>query len=229
MLYFIYIKKGIFDNIKMGLFGKNKKKGQEITQNNPPQLPKLPELPNSQSQANNSQRPISMRDVQRPTQLPSMPSNSLGDKFSKDSIKEAVSGRRGGEDYADDPNEMGQMMQEPLRKPMMKELDEEIEAEELGVGTQPNVKRRTRSVRRGEREVRTRVEAEPIFVRIDNFEEAISIFDETSQKLSEIEDLLGKIKHVRSEEEKELQSWEVNVKKLKQEIEKIDRDIFSKV
>lgn len=202
----------------MGLFGK-KKEGKDMKANSNsklPPLPKLPELPKTSSQ--NLQRP-SQNQIH---QLPRIPSSSFGDQFSQDSIKEAVSGRRGDEDYADDES---QMMQEPLRKPMMKELDEEIEAEELGV---PSPSRRGQPMPRGNR-MRTSMEAEPIFVRIDDFEEAIEIFDKTSHKLGEIDRLLEKIKGVRESEEKELKSWEVNIKKLKREIERIDRDIFSKV
>ncbi len=200
----------------MGLFGKKKKEGKnqpakgQTIQNQTsspqlPELPKLPDLPNSQP----SQKQVH--------QLPSIPSSSIGDKFSQDSIKEAVSGRRGEED---DVNGITQMIQKPQRK-MIRELDEEIEAEELGV---PSFPKRTQSFKG-----RRHTEGEPIFVRIDNFEEAIKTFDEANSKLDEMEKLLEKIKQVKSEEEQELVSWEKNVKKLKREIEKIDQDIFSKI
>jgi len=73
------------------------------------------------------------------------------------------------------------------------------------------------------------IEAEPIFIRIDKFEDAMRIFNDTKRQLSEIESILEHIKRVKEDEEKEIRGWENNLKNMKSQIEKVDRDIFSKI
>ncbi|MBD3247371.1 hypothetical protein GF378_02005, partial [Candidatus Pacearchaeota archaeon] len=69
----------------MALFGKkHKKRGDDdMTSDDIPELPKLPELPRLDS-TKKSKLP----------QLPSYPKNIVGNKFSQDAIKEAVSGEK---------------------------------------------------------------------------------------------------------------------------------------
>lgn len=186
----------------MGLFGKKEKKSEtEIPVL--PRLPRLPELPDMEFMGD--------RTIH---QLPSFPSNSIGKKFSQDSIKDAVSGERGGEDfYADEfsDNEM-RMMRGPLRKPLTEEMEEDI-----GAGF-PERARGT-----------FRQEAEPVFVRIDRFEEGLKIFEGIKNQISEIERVLAETRRLKEKEEAELNSWENELKRMKMEIERMGRDIFSKV
>ena len=185
----------------MGLFGKKEKKGEEGI----PALPRLPRLPDFQEMEDRNDRIH---------QLPSFPSNSLGKKFSRDSIKDAVSGERGEEDfYADElSGDEIRMMREPLRRPMTEEMEEEMEMpERTGM---------TGSFRQ---------EAEPVFVRIDRFEEGLKMFEGIKNQMSEIERILAETKRLKEKEEAELRSWENELKRMKSEIEKIGRDIFSKV
>ena len=72
-------------------------------------------------------------------------------------------------------------------------------------------------------------ENEPIFIRIDKFEESLKIFSRVKDKISDIEKLLNETKDLKNKEEEELSSWEEAVQKLKLQIEKVDEDIFSKV
>jgi hypothetical protein len=74
-----------------------------------------------------------------------------------------------------------------------------------------------------------RKEAEPVFIRIDRFEEGLRIFGETKKKIAHIEKILGEAKRVREKEGRELQDWENEMRAIKNQIEKIDRDIFSKI
>ncbi len=74
-----------------------------------------------------------------------------------------------------------------------------------------------------------REKAEPIFIRIDTFEESLKIFESTKNRIFEIEKMLRDIKRLKEEEEKELEMWEQEIQNLKQQIEKVDQDIFSKV
>ncbi|HKZ33918.1 MAG TPA: hypothetical protein VJ142_01615 [Candidatus Nanoarchaeia archaeon] len=187
----------------MGLFGKKEKKSEtEI-----PALPRLPRLPEFPDLGSMGDRTIH--------QLPSFPSNSIGKKFSRDSIKDAVSGGRGGEDfYADEfsGDEM-RMMREPLRKPFAEEMED--------VEERPESTGRLRGS--------FRQEAEPVFVRIDRFEEGLKLFEGIKNQLSEIEGVLAETRKLKEREEAELHSWENELKRMKMEIEKMGRDIFSKV
>jgi len=188
----------------MGLFSKKKKEIKKEVEPSLPELPKLPEF-NSQSKPHDQIH-----------QLPSFPSNSFGDKFSQDSIKDAVSGRRGGKEdiYADDFQD--EMMQEPLHESRMRELDDEVEMEEMS----PMERRRFKS---------STMETGSIFIRIDKFEEGLRILNETKRKISEVEHTLSEIKHVREREEEQLSKWEHNIDAMKNHIDKVDQNIFSRV
>ena len=185
----------------MGLFGK--KKGENKKEGIPSlaELPKLPELDSSK------------KFKEEFHQLPNFPSSSLGKKFSQDSIKEAVKG----EDYDHDFESFNpeDIIEGSLKKPQIKELEDEVEAEEM-VGQRGSIKRNV-------------IETEPIFIRIDKFEDAMRIFNDTKRQLSEIESILGHVKKIKEDEEKEIKEWENNLKNMKSQIEKVDRDIFSKI
>jgi len=187
----------------MGFFSKKEKKG-EMGVPSLPRLPRLPDFPDME--------PMSDRAIH---QLPIFPSNSIGKKFSRDSIKDAVSGERGEKDfYADEfsDDEM-RMMREPLRRPMTKEMEEETEEGFERAGKMSSF----------------RQEAEPVFVRIDRFEEGLKLFEGIKNQISEIERVLAETKRLKEKEEAELHSWENELKRMREEIEKMGRDIFSKV
>lgn len=197
----------------MGLFGKKEKKSESAI----PSLPNLPKLPDFPNMDENIR------------QLPSFPSNSIGKKFSQDSIKDAVSGERGGSGfYADDSSdEEERMTQEPLGMPLTKELDEG--SEEPIITHEPTINREpTKKGVVKEKNV-FRQEAEPVFVRIDKFEDALKIFDSIKSQISDIERMLAETKKLKEKEDTELQSWEDELKKMREEIERIGTNIFSKV
>jgi len=192
----------------MGWFNKKEERAQKEEIPSLPNLPKLPELPSFGKKH--------FADFgEQIHQLPSFPNNSLGKKFSQNAIKEAVTGKKEGEEVfdANEFDDENQMMQKPLRKPLTKELflpKKEVPEE---------FKEAARIVRN----------AEPIFIRIDKFEEGIKIFEKTKEKISEMDKLLNNIKKIKEEEETELGFWEDEIQKLKGQIEKVDKDIFSKV
>jgi chromosome segregation ATPase len=174
----------------MSWFKKDKKK-EEIS--SLPELPEIPEVPNL--------------DIPR---LPSFPTNSLGERFSQNSIKEAVGG--GKEDIGEEVDEFEEerMMPEPP-KPF---LQKRIFREEI-----------PKEVIEAERRVR---EAEPLFVKIEKFKECNKILENIKEKVNQIEKMLNNTKELKEKEEKELQDWENKIKATKQQIEKIDIEIFSK-
>lgn len=186
----------------MALF---KKKEKKIEAPRLPELPQLPELPSfpELNEDFNDHLP----------QLPSFPNGSLGNKFSQNSIKEAVTGKKEVEgveadEFAEEMNM--QKMQRPLVR------------EETGRENYPKIEKPA------EKPVSIK-EEEPIFIRIDKFEEGSQTFEEVKKKISEIEKMLGDLKKIKEDEEKELNFWEDEINQIKEKIEKIDKNLFSQV
>lgn len=135
-------------------------------------------------------------------QLPSLPSSSFGEKFSQNAIKDAVSGssgKKGGMEDADESEDV--MMQMPPKNFAHEEHKRRMDG------------KRT----------------EPVFVRIDKFEESMHVFEKAEKKIGEMEELFRDIKKLKEEEERELDSWENKIQLVKKQIEKIDNEIFSKI
>lgn len=137
-------------------------------------------------------------------QLPSLPSSSFGERFSQNAIKDAVSGSSGKKESEEDADESDDemMMHEPPRKSLIHEEH----------------KRRMDGKR-----------LEPVFVRIDKFEESMHVFEKAEKKIGEMEELFRDIRKLKEEEERELDSWESKIQSVKKQIEKIDKEIFSKI
>lgn len=185
----------------MGLFKKKEKKmpkQEELSRL--PEIPILPELPEFRDTDEYSNAKIA-----KLSQLPSFPNNQLGNKFSQDSIKDAVTGKKEVEGDADDfamRNEM-QMMQNPS----VKEEKDFYSMQEH---------RRTQEV-------------EPLFIRIDNFEDSAQAFDESKKQILEMERLFNDLKSVKENEEREIKTFEEEIKQIKEKLDKIDKNIFSKI
>ncbi|MGY4884601.1 MAG: hypothetical protein ACP5NZ_03415 [Nanobdellota archaeon] len=248
----------------MGLFSRKenkegmiKKPGTSVPEL--PELPKLPELP--------PMHELSHEEDHLP-QLPTFPNNSLGNKFSQNTIKEAVAGKKEEkEDFeADDfPEQHGGMMQKPLKKSFSQEYENyqdrqppklvkksftqnydengmpqktfaeeeepEVEEEEERLPP-PKIAKPTRTKEiTQEFAVKSYMtkKAEPVFIRIDKFEESMKVFHTIRSQISEIETLIKDTKDIKTKEEQELASWEKEIQKIKNEIEKVDNEIFSRV
>lgn len=201
----------------MGLFNKNKKKESSYPEVNLPELPKLPELPDNHLSS------TSFLPKSKPNALPRFPSNSLGNKFSRDSIKDAVSGEKEDDEIKQFEQEIQTRPKTPI-KTLRREVLPEEENEELPVPKynkpksieefpSPNV-----SPKNG-----------PIFIRLDKFEESLETFNKIKKQISNVDKLLKDIKRIKEQEERELESWESKLQTIKKQIEKIDKDIFSKI
>ena len=188
----------------MALFKKKERK-QEIPRL--PELPNLPELPEFPETENFS-------DEELP-QFPSFPNDSLGNKFSQNTIKEAVAGEKEVEgveadEFAEEKEELSrdEERMRGMRKPLVRE--------ETGKEFFPKIEENI-------------TETEPIFVRIDKFEEGSKEFDEVRKKVTEIENMFENVKKIKEKEERELELWEEEIRNIKEKIEKIDRNIFSRL
>jgi len=181
-------------------------KKSEKTEGKIPELPSLPEIPMLPS------LPPFSHQKEEIHQLPSLPRTSMGQRFSQNVIKEAVTGKEEEEESLDEfeRENARTMTHAPFQKvpetPQRRFIPREFEEPEAIVRAN-----------------------EPVFIRLDKFEESLKLFDKTKEKIEEIERMLIKINRIRDEEEKELVYWEQEIKSIKSQLQKIDKEIFSKV
>lgn len=226
----------------MGLFKKKPKK-EELKKRKPeferlPELPKLPEFPDFEggspksslgegspespasagSRAGSLGEAVSFEEPEKKRQLsklPRFPDSSLGKKFSQHIIKEAVAGEKEEDKEVPEADEFVLREEQMMPRPPLG-----------GSVREPS----TRPIPATFREAAKRVkEIEPIFIRLDKFEDSLHSFEKAKQQITEIEKMLRNIKRLKEEEEKELSMWEREIQTTKQQIEKIDQDIFSRV
>ncbi len=192
----------------MAWFGK--KDGEEHEENL--ELPRLPELPRLNDFEERNSLP----------QLPSYPQTHFGNDFSKNVIKDAIVGKKEGEtDFADDS--YPRMMQKP------NSFHQNRNVPEFRKKAQNMPKQNmTKEIPRFAEKPRVR-EVEPIYVRFDKLEESAKIFEDAKSKIMEIERNLGEIKRIKETEENELEKWESEIQEIKNHLEKIDREVFSRV
>ncbi|MBU2612384.1 MAG: hypothetical protein KKB62_01540 [Nanoarchaeota archaeon] len=197
----------------MGLFSKKDSKKEMGV----PKLPELPSLPTHFPEIEDDP------DEGFP-RLPSFPTSKMGDRFSQETIKNAVSGDED-EEEMDDFEDGIIPRPEPLQRPIEKnrpkpnyEMPERRESQMPKRNISPTREMGMEDSRTG-----------PVFVRIDKFEESLKIFKETKDKIEEIETLLSHTKSIKEKEEEELINWEKEIQEMKSQVEKIDRDIFSKI
>ncbi|MCF7910240.1 hypothetical protein K9L16_01030 [Candidatus Pacearchaeota archaeon] len=200
----------------MGLFSKNKKEEtKKKDSSNVPELPRLPELPKfhvgGEEESSQWQR----------NQLPSFPHSSIGDKLSQNTIKDAVSGEEEGEeaDELEDFEKRTQMT--PRRNSFTREEDFEQTPQRREINSDYTYTENKRN--------KNYQKKEPVFVRIDKFEEGLKIFENLQEKIIAVERMLRDIQKIKKEEEEELNEWEKEIQTLKEQIEQVNNDIFSKL
>jgi hypothetical protein len=241
----------------MGWFSK-KEAGTPIKEV-PPSLPKLPELPELPDIDDDLEEPIH--------QLPTYPTTSFGQKFSQNTIKEAVTGTPKQQSYDRFPrekevervfeadefaiNSKPQMMQKPSKQqvkipempkmpyspPKTREIEEETKPQKIRLEMPPRKQEIEEPEEFEEEEPQERYKpsimktkkTEPVFIRIDKFEESLKSLEKTKKQLSDIENNLEEIIRTKAEEQKELDVWMSEIIKVKGQIEKIERDVFSQI
>ena len=207
----------------MGLFTRNKKESEGANEkpklpplpstNNKNHLPEFPKIPKEDQQS--PAELLDMRSKNNIHQLPSFPQNTIGEKFSQNTIKNAV----GDEEEEEKFDIMPKRIEEELPKIVpekVKRPDIERVSYTKTIDDTPLHHTATKST-------------EPIFVRIDKFENSLKIFQNAKDKITEIEQLLKETKELKEKEQHELSEWENEILQLKMQIEKVDNDIFSKV
>jgi len=66
----------------------------------------------------------------------------------------------------------------------------------------------------------------PVFVKIDNYQEAMENIDKVKEMIHEAEGLLENIHKLRADEDRELESWHRSLDKLKDRLLNVDRKLF---
>jgi len=212
----------------MGLFKSKKIEEKPLSL---PELPKLPELDFNSPKTTEVKRPLQA--------LPSFPSSSLGNKFSQNTIKDAVSGEVRGDILPDDTEELEDDYED------LEDYDEEIEVtKEIKKIPSNSEAPRVREIESEEdlhmtkmptkapavkESVNQRNKDDSVFIKLEKFEESLDLFGDMKKQLAEAEKLLNKIKEVKDQENEELISWTTKVESMKNQIEKIDKNIFSKI
>ncbi|MDO8517003.1 MAG: hypothetical protein Q7S33_02660 [Nanoarchaeota archaeon] len=195
----------------MAWFG-NKEKVPEL-----PQATSLPELPK--------------REVQ---ELPSFPNNEMGNRMNNFMVKSAVDdsfGEKEGDDYL-----------EELPKDFNFDNSGEAElpetSEDAWGKVQPTSSFQIPSYQdyqqkyqtsQPSQQVQQPSKTEPVFVRIDKFQAAQKDFYEIKKKILEVENILNKVKDVKSKENQELNEWGNDLDKIKSRLVEIESTIFNQI
>ena len=155
----------------------------------------------------------------------------VGDKFNQNTIKDAVIDNKEDNEYIPAfPNQMKRYSREedmsirmPMPRPNKQQFNKKIE--KPMTMEMPEFNRQPLPMMSNER-IR---KSEPLFIKLDTFESALSSFNEIKLRIHEIESLLRNIKEVKMKEEKELNEWEREVQTIKARLEQIDKEIFDKL
>jgi hypothetical protein len=62
-----------------------------------------------------------------------------------------------------------------------------------------------------------------VFVRIDEYKEVISLFDNVRSQLDKTKSILGKIKELKAEEQTEIELWNKSIMEIEKKLEFIDK------
>ncbi|MEK6974091.1 MAG: hypothetical protein AABW41_02550 [Nanoarchaeota archaeon] len=106
-------------------------------------------------------------------------------------------------------------MQPPLNKPM--NMQPRYQFQEMPQKSFGMVKDEQRQVFH---------EDKPIFVKIDDYEEAIYTLDKIKSKLKEADRILEELNKIRAEEEKQLEEWKQDLISIKEKLLTIDKKLF---
>jgi flagellar motility protein MotE (MotC chaperone) len=70
---------------------------------------------------------------------------------------------------------------------------------------------------------------EPVFIKLDKFQDAVKKFEEIKMKVSDIQNSLEKLRDIKDKEEIELKSWEEEMQSIKDRVNLIDNSLFNKI
>jgi len=225
----------------MGFFSRNKNNSDQkqaddnLSNNQPPKLPDLPALP----------MPSFSRSEEKfsesyPSSLPSIPNSAIGNRISQESVKEAVIDQGIIPEIKSKKLPSNQEIFIKKNSPRIKEMSQKnmgemqrsMSVQDLNLSeNMPDLSNPRYQFSHDQsdfsmnRMVRER-SSEPLYIKLDKFENALSTFNEIKLKVSEIDSLLRNIREIKMREEKELNEWEREIETIKAKLENIDRDLF---
>lgn len=65
-----------------------------------------------------------------------------------------------------------------------------------------------------------------LFIKMDNFKEAVSLMHNIKEKIQEAEKIAEKLNQIKEEEDSELSSWHQNLEEIKENLLSIDKELF---
>lgn len=69
-------------------------------------------------------------------------------------------------------------------------------------------------------------EEKPLFVKLDNYKQAVNDIEHIKNRLREAEHLLDEVDRIRIEENRELEDWRAEINRLKEKLLDIDKKLF---
>lgn len=161
----------------------------------------LPELPSSTAQF---QQSLMENDYQEAPaevhELPSFPDSPMQKGFSQAAIKEAIS---------EEESANNQIQAMPEQYPVQEA--EEWVPKKQRIPDMPHTK-----------------DHRPVFVRLDKFQAAHISLETVKLKITEVEELLKRIREIKSKEDQEIAAWESELENIKGRIQGVLEDIFEK-
>ncbi|MEM3113330.1 MAG: hypothetical protein QXI33_02810 [Candidatus Pacearchaeota archaeon] len=190
-----------------------------------PELPNLPELPDSKEES---------LYPDRKNNLPVFPPSKIGDRFNQNTIKEAVMDNSQKIEFIPSfPNQMRRYSKEDetemrmsLQKSGKEQFDKKINKQRTMEFQDYSIQTNAMTNQYQLPNIAGPKRPEPLFIRLDTFENALASFDEIKLRIHEIESLLRDIKEIKIKEEKELNEWEREVETIKARLGQIDKEIF---
>jgi hypothetical protein len=70
---------------------------------------------------------------------------------------------------------------------------------------------------------------QPFFVRIDKFNDTVENFKKIYDQINQIERIVDSLELTKEEEEKEIEEWKRDIIDMKNNLNKIDSEIFNKI
>ena len=200
----------------MGWFNK-KEKVPEI-----PPAPQLPELPSPPSP---DKKELPELPAFQPTE------NKHQENLNQNIVKSAVSDTDNEISHSSEDNEVKREAPSggfhpnnpqgmlPSLPPIHSQAKPPIHDRKRAIELSPSIKQKDPTTK----------QIEPIFVRIDKYQEAQKDFDEIKKKIKNIESVLRKIKDKKVKEDLEIASWNEELEKIKSRLSEIDSNIFDQI
>ena len=208
----------------MGLF--DKKKDIEIKE-----LPDLPELPRANNNYTNEQNSLPNLEIK---ELPDLPEYSVTKKGTERELTKEDIPESGMEKSQFEPisSPFEEKPEKSQLTPMMKKLIEPKPIERHVIQKPINTRIIEKPIiieRHNFQKNQVHKKDEEIYIRLDKFQNAVSLFEEIKSQIQEIERNLEKTKQVKKQEEEELGEWEKEIQLIKSKLDSIDKTIFSEI